>query len=159
MRIITVTLLCAIGLSPTMSSAQQKSAADTLFRPFILFQGDTRSRVNAIRGIVVEQAEFQRVWGEAHAAIVPPRPMPPVVDFTKEMVVVAGLGFQGGLTGSISIIDIRDNDNILRIRFRVGLLGPNCESYAAVTYPTVIVKIPRTRSTPVFSDSLTVQRC
>jgi hypothetical protein len=152
-------LLSAIALSPTLSSAQQKSPADTLIRPVVLFQDISRSRVNAIRGIVVEQAEFQRVWDEAHAAVVSPRPMLPVVDFTKEMVVVAGLGYQGGLTGSISIIDIRDNDNVLRIRFRVRLLGANCESYAAVTYPTVIVKIPKTRSTPVFSDSLTVQRC
>ena len=126
--------------------------------PFsVLYESDGGVR-HALRGVVDTREEFERLWREMHAGTTP-IPEVPTVDFTREMVIVAAMGFQAGVGSKIVITGVRDQGNVLDITVEVRPLPVGCPGYPTVTYPTVMVRAPAKRATPVFHDRVMETPC
>jgi len=68
------------------------------------------------------------------------------------MVIVASLGFQASVGSKVAITSVRDQNNVLEVTVEMRLFPAGCDTYPAVTYPTVMARMPVSRSTPVFQD-------
>lgn len=108
-----------------------------------------------LRSMVTTREEWERLWHEVHrlGASVPPLP---VVDFAREMIIVAAMGIQYSAGGRIAIVRVRDISNTLEATIE---LHPPCDGFAAISYPTAIVAVPLKRVTPVFQDRWIPPRC
>ena len=112
----------------------------------------------ALRAVIDTRDEFERLWQEIHAGATP-TPSVPIVDFKREMDVAASTGFQASVGSTIAIVGVRDRDNLLEVTVEVRPFPVGCDGYPAVTYSTTMVRVPATRSTPIFQDRVIRTRC
>lgn len=125
-----------------------------------IYAASNLSRVEAVRAVLHTQADLERYWRKAHEGIVSPVPVSaPILDFTREMVIVAGLGYQANSASNISIARVTDRRGILEVIIKIGLTSGNCPVFPAAEYPAVIVRVPNTPSTPVFTDRVSRTQC
>jgi hypothetical protein len=147
-----------VGLSGVLASMCDAQAVGIPIKPVALYAGQVEGRLPSTRAVITDRLEFERVWNQAHANSSSTVPLPPI-DFTKETVIVAGLGLQGGLFASIRITDVQSDGVVLRIKISVVVPGFLCISPSVQNYPTTIARIPNIGLTPVFSDTVVVDLC
>jgi hypothetical protein len=96
---------------------------------------------------VTTSAEFLKLWAQIHfhSSRVP---SPPDIDFSKEMVLVNGMGQRSSGGYSIRTERIEDDGEIIRVFSRTRSPGPKCMTSAAFTSPVELIRVERS-SKPV----------
>ena len=102
-------------------------------------------------------AEFEQLWREAHGNSTPMSF--PIVDFQREMVIAAAMGFQATIGSQISITRVRKLDRVLEVTVELRPFPTGCSGYPVVTAPIVIVSVPFTLATVVFQDHVIHTTC
>lgn len=105
---------------------------------------DAKSHLpNSVRLTVQDSADWRAVW----ARIAGPNAgaEPPAVDFTREMLLVAGMGEQPCMGSLINIDTIfRDDDRRIYAVVRERHRGAGCGCLNEVVSPVDVVRVPRT---------------
>jgi len=124
----------------------------------VVYESPNGGLRRALRAVVDTPEEFERLWREVHAggSSIPSLPM---VDFTREMVIVASTGFQASVGSRIAVTGVRDSSNVLEVTVEVRPFPVGCDGFSAVTYPVVMVRMPASRSTVLFQDHVIQTRC
>jgi hypothetical protein len=104
-------------------------------------------------------AELERYWQDVRAVDGTPAQSVPQIDFSREMVIVAALGFQPGAGASITVARVRDWNGALDVTVQITLPPSTCDGWPKVEQPMTMVRVPISRSTPVFHDRLIKARC
>jgi len=138
------------GFSGIGAPAQSVSSRDTVSTPLEIFN-DGGSGLNAIRGVIQTPAELDRLWVVLRRDKSEP---PPSVDFSKDMLIVAGMGWEPVAGYRIRISTVRDAARLLEIMVDIAISTADCTraGYATIDHPTVMVRVPKSQSTPVFQD-------
>lgn len=88
-------------------------------------------------------AEWDSVWAMVHRnQITQTLPAAPAVNFTQEMVLLAGLGTQSTTGWNIRIDTVVTRRDTLRVI--IHSVGPQCVAGMSITYPWDAVRVPRT---------------
>ena len=129
---------------------QPLTARDTVSRPLEIFN-DGGSGLNAIRAVIQTSGELDRVWEVLRRNKSEPAPH---VDFSRDMLVIAGMGWQPEAGYRIRISSVRDTARLLEITVDLAISTADCTKagYATIDHPVVIVRVPRSQSTAVFQD-------
>jgi hypothetical protein len=106
--------------------------------PWSASSGFTRADLIVVR----EQEVWQQIWDTFRQGRRPQRAAP-VIDFAKEMLVVATLGQQRSGGHNIEIVEARIAGNALQIRIEETYPAPDCIVTANITSPVDIVILPR----------------
>ena len=102
--------------------------------------------------------DWDSVWAMVHRnQITPALPPAPAVDFTREMVLLAGLGTQGSTGWNIRIDTVVTRRDTLRVI--IHSVGPQCIAGMAITYPWDAVRVPRTDGPVQFIRRPTIDYC
>lgn len=160
MRPYVAITLVALALAPANVQAQAKrtTASDVPFK--VLDQSTSHGGLGPVRLVVTSRDRFETYWRLAWTSVDPASiPPAPSVDFTKNAVIIVGLGRQPGINASIAIARVQDRDNVLEISVSIGRRPESCVSTLLATDPFQIVQIPASKSIAVFHDRLTVNHC
>ncbi len=164
--VVASAVACATATrSPEVLSTESHrtpASADTGGTPIAmspLYKSSDGGALGAMRSVVTTREEFERVWQVAHSTHLTNKPPLPQVDFSRQAVVVAAMGFQGGAGTEIRITRAVQRGSVLEIFVELRLLSERCSSYSGIQYPTEMVRVPATRSTPVFHDTITRVDC
>lgn len=151
----------AMGLASVSAARAQRSSVvkRRAQPPTVVLQTIDDGAPYAIRAAVQSPEEYRRLLPMLRRDSADAQPPLPAADFTTEMLIIAGMGMQGGIAGGIGIPMVREHDNVLDIDIVLRIPTGPCTAPAAINYPTIVVKVPKTRSTPVFHDKLTLYRC
>jgi len=119
-----------------------------------------------LRLVVSDQATLDKVWEQAFGSLpagVPrlqaPVPPKPVVDFTRECVVVAALGGRGSGGYSVAVTGAVETNREVVIDVRSTSPGPGCAVTLGLTQPMDIVKLPRSTRTVRFAERSEITNC
>lgn len=113
----------------------------------------------AMRTVLRSSAEFERYWQEVPAVHGSQAPPMPDIDFSREMVIVASLGFQRGAGAQVAITKVRDWKGVLDVNVQVTLPPTGCDGWPKIEYPMTIVRVPISQSTALFHDRLIKTSC
>lgn len=112
----------------------------------------------AERFVVDEPAQWEEVWGRLwnHHQ---PRPAAPAVDFGRELVIVAAMGWRATGGHSIRVDQARSYADHVTVHVRETAPGRGCVVTQATTAPVDVVKIPRTALEVRFRTTAVVRDC
>jgi hypothetical protein len=110
------------------------------------------------RLVVTDQATWQSVWQTIHATLEPEPPLP-VVDFNREMVLVAAMGRRPSGGHAIRLEAAEQDDQAVTVTVRTVVPGAGCVVSQVVTSPVDLARIPRTALPVRFADSSSTLRC
>lgn len=110
------------------------------------------------RVVIRDSQAFLAFWDEFHGNVVP-KPTPPSVDFTQQMVLAAAMGQRpsGGYT--ISIAEVHANNGLVVARVMERSPGSDCIVTMAITAPATAVLIPRMDGEVQFQEAKEVVNC
>jgi hypothetical protein len=123
-----------------------------------LLQEHSSGHADPARRVITDATGFQAAWDQAYARR-GQRPPLPVIDFSREAVILASLGTRstGGYT--IDIDSVRAGSTVLEVFVRTTSPGPTCGATAALTQPVVMVALPRTRLPVRFEEDARLTNC
>lgn len=113
----------------------------------------TNSSIQGKRLLVIRDAdEFSEFWAD-HSATLAPIPVEPDVDFETSMIIAAYAGERetGGYT--ITIEDIRENDEFMIVEIEIETPGDNCATTQALTQPHHVVVLDDSDKPVQFSET------
>jgi hypothetical protein len=110
------------------------------------------------RVIVRDEATWRSTWSAIWSGT-SPVPEVPVVDFDREMIVVAALGSRPTGGYGILVQSANVNDDGLMITIRTIAPGPHCGTTQAFTQPVDLARIPRLAGEVRFTDDPVVLDC
>jgi len=113
--------------------------------------------VDPVRAVVRDEA----AWGEAWAMLVgslAPAPPVPAVDFTREMVVIAGIGRWGGARSMSMPLAAIQPDGSLRVAVVEIEVGDGCVWGPMETRQASAARVPRADAV-AFVDFVSVRKC
>ena len=139
------------------SPSYQTRADGAIIPTKVLYSSPNSGIGRAIREVINNPDDFKRVWDEAHRGRTPTQLLPKV-DFTREMVIVAAMGWQAAVGSEIAITGVRDTSNTLEVTVELRPFR-ECDAFPEVTLPVVIVSVPSTHSTVVFEDRIIRRKC
>jgi hypothetical protein len=106
--------------------------------PFATFGGiETRER-----GVIRDQADWTRVWTRLVRPF-EPKPVPPAIDFTVDMVVVAAMGTRPTGGYGIRIDGVYSAGDRLYVVVEETSLDGGCIATQAITAPVTAVRVAR----------------
>lgn len=112
----------------------------------------------AQRTVIRDDAAWRAMWAVIMQNV-SPQPELPLVDFTKEMLVVAALGERRSGGFSIVIDSASSTASGAMVVVHVTTPGPQCMNTQAITSPVDVARIPRVAGTVQFRDRATVDDC
>ena len=112
--------------------------------PRTVDKGDRSQIMSAREAVVRTAAEWDALW-RAH---LPARP-PAAVDFSKDMVVAVFLGSRPTPGYGVTIVSAAEDGNVLRVRYRETSPPPDAIAAQVITYPYLVVAIPKSAATDV----------
>lgn len=112
----------------------------------------------AQRTVIRDDAAWRAAWMAIWQTVSPP-PDVPVVDFTREMIIVAALGERGSGGYAIEIDSAGRTATGATVVVHVTSPGPQCISTQAITSPVDVARMPRVSGTVVFRERATVTDC
>lgn len=107
---------------------------------------------------VTTRSEFLKVWSQIHFYS-PRAPSPPYIDFSKEMILVNGLGQRSSGGYSIRAQRIEDDGATILVSSLTRSPGPNCMTTATFTSPVELIRMERTSKPVRFVDTNEVVEC
>ncbi|HTE44839.1 MAG TPA: hypothetical protein VK636_06310 [Gemmatimonadaceae bacterium] len=116
MTLLAIAAVLLIGTFADSARAQLAARPANPIRPQVVYQSSRESGLGAIRVVARNQAEFDRYW----AIIGNGSATPPAIDFSKDMVLILSLGYQGAGGSSIAVSAVRDQDGALDVSDREG---------------------------------------
>lgn len=96
---------------------------------------------DSLRAVVRDSAEWSALWRTIARPFYPPPPLP-VVDFDRDMIVVAALGARPSSGYDIVIEGARQDTSSIEIVLRTSSPAPGCPVSAAMTQPVDLATIP-----------------
>lgn len=110
------------------------------------------------RIVVRDEASWGALWPRivgSHS----PRPAPPVVDFTREMLLVVSMGTRASGGYVIAIDSLAVSGDSLRVVVREQSPGPRCGTTAALSAPVALARIERSDLPVSFVTREVVKDC
>ena len=158
--VLLLAVLSSAGIAQAPVRLPATARRDSSALPITTILASTRYRVStALRAVLRTPAELERYWQDVRSADGTPAPSLPSIDFSREMVIVAALGFQPGAGAQITVTRVRDWNATLEVTLRITVPPKGCDGWPMVEYPMTMVRVPISRSTPVFHDRLIQPRC
>lgn len=111
-----------------------------------------------LRLVVRDRDAWRELWAKINASV-SPSPRLPEIDFSQEMVVIAGLGSRPSGGYGIIIDHVYQEGNQLEIVVVSRSPGPNCAVTLALTAPVDIVRLPRMEDSAVFQEKEMIEEC
>lgn len=113
----------------------------------------TNSSIRSKRLLVIRDAdEFSEFWTE-HTATQAPVPAEPDVNFETSMIIAAFAGERETGGYSITIDDIRENDEFMIVEVEIETPGDNCATTQALTQPHHVVVLDDSDKPVQFSET------
>jgi hypothetical protein len=145
MRRVALALLLACACRGTIASGQPALSRDpsavarlsATDASFSVFSGFTDSA----RFVVRDSDAWRETWQTIHRPFIPPPPVP-LVDFSREMVVVAALGTRPTEGYAIVFENVREDTSGIEVAVRVSEPARGCPVAAAMTQPVDLARIP-----------------
>lgn len=134
-------------------SGRARMPADTLVR---IFHSAFEGPPEAVRQVVRDTVEWRRAWSETRRAATDSAPPP--VDFSKHMVVIAGMGVVPA-TGYELFVDSVTSLEWGTLIFVRSTSTTGCSEGAMTAEPVDIVRVPKTTLPVQFVESTEVHRC
>lgn len=138
----------ARGNAPSISEREGRARAAALrLEPYQsvdhAFRDAKSHLTNSVRLTVQDSADWRAVWSRIAGPNASAEP--PAVDFTREMLLVAGMGEQPCMGSLINIDTIyRDDDRRIYALVRERHRGAGCGCLNEVVSPVDVVRVPRT---------------
>jgi hypothetical protein len=134
-------------------SGRARLPADTLVR---LFHSQFEGPGIAVRQVVRDPIRWRRAWIRARSASTDSAP--PAVDFSRQMVIIAGMGSVPS-TGFELFIDSVVPIETETLVFVRSTSSGSCPAGGMEARPVDIVRVPRTTSPVQFMEETEVHRC
>ena len=114
--------------------------------------------VDSVRVVVRDSIRWRAVWARINRPFIPP-PALPVIDFSREMVVVAGLGNRSS-AGYDIVIESAEHDSAgIEVALRRIGPAPDCPVAAVMTQPVDVARIPASEERVRFRERSVVVPC
>lgn len=141
-----------VAMEPETAAEIPAGATQVTFEPIDEISSPMSAIINR-RRIVIRDAETWMVFWAEFVARVEPRPDPPSVDFSTQMVIAATMGQRtsGGYT--ISVEEVAEKDGTLYAAVQEVMPGVQCITTDVMTAPAVAVMVPRHVGTVAFVDT------
>ena len=138
--------------SPETAAEIPADATQLAFDPLEEVSTPISAIVDRRRLVIRDAAAWEAFWAD-FAAQVQPRPAPPDVDFSTQMVIAATMGQRttGGYT--ISVEEVAEKDGTLYAAVQEVTPGVLCITTDVITAPAVAVLVPRHSGTVAFVDT------
>lgn len=115
--------------------------------------------VEPLQAVIKEGDSWKQMWDKIHCKVISPVPPLPEIDFSREMLVVVGLGARSSGGYGIVIHSAFEKDGKLAIIVRKLKPGKNCFTTQALTQPVDIVRLPKTDKQVEFREFEVVHEC
>jgi hypothetical protein len=122
------------GLARDPSAVARLASHDA---SFTLFSG----YADSARFVVRDTASWRDTWQTIHRPFIPP-PSLPLVDFAREMVLVAALGSRSSEGYEIVFENVREDTSGIEVAVRISEPARGCPVAAAMTQPVDLARIP-----------------
>jgi hypothetical protein len=109
------------------------------------------------RLVVRDAAEWKQAWSRIWGSQTPPAL--PAVDFTREMVIIAGTGTRSSGGHRIAIDSAYIEGGTLHVVVRTEAPGANCLTSQALTAPVDVARVPRSEGQVTFSEMEASRSC
>lgn len=107
---------------------------------FIIFnEGDFGGYEGKGNFVIRNTEEWQGAWEKLHSNIVP-QPKPPIIDFSKNVMIVIFSGEKPTGGYSVSVSSIKESSNSLFVFIKESRPGQNCQVTQAITKPYTIIQ-------------------
>lgn len=114
---------------------------------FLLADNVSAFGTDTTRKVIRDTIEFKQIWARA-VSLSSTKPPRPVVDFNKEMVVLAGAGrMKPGDVVHIDSVGTKGSLTVIVIRTTIA-----CQNIATSAYPFEMVRIPRNNGDDTFRE-------
>jgi hypothetical protein len=153
---IAALTLCLGGCARAGSHSERSGApiaGDSLVR---IFHSAFEGPPEAVRQVVRNPVDWRRAWSETRRAATDSAPPP--VDFSKHMVVIAGMGVVPA-TGYELFVDSVTSVEWGTLIFVRSTSTTGCSEGSMTAEPVDIVRVPKTRLPVQFVESTEVHRC
>lgn len=94
------------------------------------------------RQVITTEAQWAQAWSRMHNGMTPVPPAP-VVDFSRDWVLLAAMGAKPSTGHSVAITEARVHGNILYVRVVERTPGAGCVTGDAITAPVHVVSVPK----------------
>jgi hypothetical protein len=119
---------------------------------FTLVYADIYSGIRAPRQeLVVQPARWQAVWDEIMSDGRSPKPPIPSVDFDRNMLIVAGLGYSPDACMNVDVESVRLAGDILQVAIKDVRSPMSCTCPPVTVQPVRIVAVPRVTTKVAFT--------
>lgn len=129
--------------------------SDTLVH---LYKSELSGLEHPLRAVVYDSVAFSKIWRDIMSNRPINPPPPPAVDFGRNMVIVAAMGFFPSTGASIEIRSVRSLESTLEIRVRLQW-SVDCIEGAMVIYPVDVIQLPLNHRIATFVDEVAPFRC
>ena len=113
---------------------------------------------DAAQQVVRDPAAWQAVWTRL-TSNASPAPALPAVDFTKDMIVVAGMGMKGHGGYKIAITAAAEDAGKVTVEVTETSPGARCMNAMMMTSPVVVARLPRRAGDVTFNVVRKVVDC
>ncbi|MGH9887429.1 MAG: protease complex subunit PrcB family protein [bacterium] len=113
---------------------------------------------DSLRAVVRDSALWRQLWDRINQPFFP-RPALPLIDFRREMLVVAGLGSRPTAGYDVVIETVDQDSSGIEVGLRRASPAPGCPVSAVVTQPLDIARIPASEQPVRFRERTVVVPC
>ena len=107
---------------------------------------------------IEESAKLDAVWAELFKNYSRQAPIP-IVDFTKNSVIVVTMGEQNSGGHSIKISSVSETDKAIIVNIEESKPGSTCITTSVMTYPFQLIEIPKSDKKFIFNRTKKVIEC
>jgi hypothetical protein len=120
----------------------------------------TNSAITQPLQVVIRDARtWRKMWRRMHEGVISPVPSLPRIDFSRQMIVIVGLGTRSTGGYGITVDRAFQRDGTLEVIVSKHAPGKNCFTSQALTQPVDVVQLPKTKRKVVFKEAEVVHDC
>ena len=109
--------------------------------------------------VIRDASTWRKMWRRIHASVISPVPSLPRIDFSREMIVIVGLGTRATGGFEITVDRAFERNGALEVIVSKHAPGKNCFTSQALTQPVDVVRLPQTKRKVVFKEAEVVHEC
>jgi hypothetical protein len=114
--------------------------------------------IDSVRVVVRDSTKWRALWARINRPFIPAPPLPSI-DFSREMVVVAGLGARPSAGYDIVIESVEQDSAGIEVALRRTGPAPGCPVPAVMTQPLDVARIPASEQRVRFRERSVVVPC
>jgi hypothetical protein len=161
MRVDVAILMAALavaGCSGDPAGPEMPRQAVAVATQAVLAATPWSGYTTAERVVITTDAEWSAAWARIHQGH-SPQPPRPVVDFSRDVVILAAMGTRPSTGYSVSITEVRVHAGTFYVRVVEQAPGRRCATGDAITAPIHAVRAPREATAAQFVAVRTETRC